>query len=285
MAVFVETHKMDFLPGRYWNLQSLWVHYPTIPFLLTCAQIQLFSFINSGFFSVMHNPVSSRTQSLIFLSTLQLQILFAPLFSTQHPIILQHDYRLPSHLPASLSFAFYPYFPGSPLSPCQLVPLALRWHNPCHIVTLQSSDANGCTANPAAGKPGPVPIPALPGYVTAATCSVMPIMHQRSQTQSSKAGGGWTGWWSGHYRRGHEALRYCQDCRRRYTGQEGDCICADRAEGWRRRVRETNLKVVEQEVAAAPKNLHVEVWTNKTDIIYENTPVYTSLFDIFWIGY
>lgn len=36
-----------------------------------------------------------------------------------------------------------------------------------------------------------MPIPALPSSVTAVPCSVMPVRHQGSQTQSSQAGGGW----------------------------------------------------------------------------------------------
>lgn len=126
-------YTIDQWSRRNLKLKSAQVYNPTIPFLLTSAQMQLFTFINSGFCS-LHNHVLSPTQSPIFcpFCTFRLFTLLALFLSIQHPIILY------SHLPTLLtpSFAFYP--PHSfLLSCCPLLPLALRWNNPCHIVTLQ----------------------------------------------------------------------------------------------------------------------------------------------------
>lgn len=57
----------------------------------------------------------------------------------------------------------------------------------------RSSNANGCTANPAAGRPGPEPAPALSGSATAVSCSFMPTIDPGSQLQSSQASGGRAG--------------------------------------------------------------------------------------------
>ncbi|KAI4805568.1 hypothetical protein KUCAC02_010172, partial [Chaenocephalus aceratus] len=113
------------------------------------------------------------------------------------------DPSLPlQHHPAQRIMASYTHISNEQDSPfsAQPIPLALRWHNPCHIVTLQSSDANGCAANPAAGKSGPVPIPALPDSRTAAPCSGMPTMHQGSDGEQSGC------WW--------------EDCMLKWTLQE-----------------------------------------------------------------
>lgn len=126
----------------------------------------------------MYNPILSPNSSLCL----------CPLCNFR--FFLQYTVTL--HLPAH-QFCPIPNFPACPflrLSSCHLpsdgiIPVILSHY--------RSSDANGCTANPAAGKPGPVPVPALPGSETAVPCSVMPMMHQGSQTPSRQAGGGRTG--------------------------------------------------------------------------------------------
>lgn len=129
------------------------MHHPTKPLLLTCAQIQLLSFINSGFFSVLHNP--SFFCPLCNFRPLALSA-SSFLYSASNNPAAAHT---PSHLPAS-QLCILPHFPACPtllLSSCHLpsdgiIPVILSHY--------RSSDANGCTANPAAGKPGRAPIPA-----------------------------------------------------------------------------------------------------------------------------
>lgn len=133
MAAFGKTYKMDLFPRPYFKLKSagvLWGHYPTMPFLLTCAQIQLLVFsINSSLLCII---LFRLPHNLFILPTLQLQTVHTPLFFTQHPIILQYTY-----LPTCLPILHFTPPPSVLLSPCQLLPLTPRWHNPCHIVTLQ----------------------------------------------------------------------------------------------------------------------------------------------------
>ena len=159
----------------------------TSPFLLSCAQMQLFSFINSGFFPVMHNPVLPPTQSLVFsvhsatLAVRSLCISF--LYSaSNNPAV-----RIPSHLPAS-QFCILLHLPASPSLPYSSCFLPSDGIIPVILSHYRSSDANGGRANPAAGKPGPGPAPALPSFQTAVPCSVMPMMHRGSQTQSRPPG-------------------------------------------------------------------------------------------------
>lgn len=94
-----------------------------------------------------------------------------------------------THLPTCLppTSAFYPHFPACPSLPAGSCHSPSDGIIPVILSHYRSSDANGCTANPAAGKTGPVPVPALPGSATAVPHSAMPVMHQGSR--SSRAGG------------------------------------------------------------------------------------------------
>lgn len=186
---------MDLLLRRYLKLKSAGVGEDITQqyiFFLRVHKCNCFlSLIQDS--SVMHNPVSSPPQSLIFLSTLQLQAVrsfSAPLLysASDNPAV-----RVPSHLPAS-QFCILPHFPSCPSLPVSSCHSPSDGIIPVILSHYRSSDANGCTANPAAGKAGPVPIPALPGSVTAVPCSVMPVMRQESQAPGSQAGGGWEDW-------------------------------------------------------------------------------------------
>ncbi len=136
----------------------------------------------------MHNPVLSPTLFFVFLSTLQLQTVHS--FSL--PFLDSASNNPAVHTPSQ--YCILPCLPACPslfVSSCNspsdgIIPVILSHY--------RSSDANGYTANPAAGKPGPVPVPALPVSVTAVPCSLMPAMHQGSQTQSSQADSGWEDW-------------------------------------------------------------------------------------------
>lgn len=140
---------MYLLPRCYLKLESsrwgdLRGCYPTIPILLPFLVhkfnpffIIIIIIINSGYVPVVHNPISSATPISVFclLRSFSPPVLFTPFSLRQHPIILRYTY-LPTWLPHR-----YP-IPGSLLSlplsaPASHPPFRLRWHNPCHIVTLQ----------------------------------------------------------------------------------------------------------------------------------------------------
>lgn len=130
--------------------------YPTIAMLLPFLVHKFNPFfiiiiiINSGFVPVVHNPISSATPISVFclLRSFSPPVLFTPFSLCQHPIILRYTY-LPTCLPHR-----YP-IPGSllslPLSAPASQPPPTDGIIPVILSHYRSSDANGCTANPAAG--------------------------------------------------------------------------------------------------------------------------------------
>lgn len=132
-----------------------------------CTNSIICFFINSSLLCIIlfHLP-----HNFCILSTLQLQTVHTPLFFTQHPIILQYTY-LPTSLPI-LHFTPPPSVLSSlPVSSCLSPPDGII---PVILSHYRSSDANGYTANPAAGSLDQCP-PVLPSSVTAVPSSVVPV--------------------------------------------------------------------------------------------------------------
>lgn len=156
MAAF---NKVGFLSKSISKIKicySLRGHYPTMPPLLTYAHliyfihgIQDLSLLCLILFHLPHN--------CFILSTLQPQLFTHLFFFTQHPIIL-HYTHLPHLPPCPPSFAFY----ATPPPPVSFCPSSPDGTIPVILSHYRSSDANGCTANPAAGSLDRCPYPLCP---------------------------------------------------------------------------------------------------------------------------
>lgn len=177
MSVFGKTYRTDFLLRRCLKLKSAGV----------CEDItqQKLFFLHVHKFNCFLSLIQDSSLLCIILFRLPHNLLFFCPLCNFTPFLYSASNnpaaRIHSHLLFFLHFISLSLLVPSPLvSSCHsasdgIIPVILSHY--------RSSDANGCTANPAADKPGPVPGSPRSARLCnscASPCSAMPVMHRGS---------------------------------------------------------------------------------------------------------